>query len=159
MRMAALVMLAALGSHACAELGYRDRVLHRVPSPVDRGLIAVCQEIPEFDGPSYDIRLERTDGTVVRHLARLGDGDPCHEMARAADGRTLAVLSSQDTPRLARRLRFVFSGEIECEVCAHQFGRGIDWRVCTVPPESHRLRLDSSLRVGAHRSTIHRPGG
>jgi hypothetical protein len=191
MRIAALVMLAAIGSQGCADLGYRDRVLHRVSSPVDSTLIAVCQEIPEFDGPGYDIRLERPDGTVVRRLYRIGDGDPCHEMIWAADGRTLAVLSShvaraivvdvsqarshpdgkswswtrsvslagQDTPRLARRLRFVSSGEIEYEVCAHTFGRGIDWRVCTAPPESHRLRLDFGLRIGAHRSTIHRPGG
>lgn len=94
MRTAALVILAALGSQGCAELGYSDRVLHRVPSPADAALIAVCQEIPAFDGPDFDIRLERPDTTVVRRLYRIGDGDPCHEMAWSADGRTLAVVSS-----------------------------------------------------------------
>jgi hypothetical protein len=173
MRTAALVILAAVGSQGCAELGYSDRVLHRVPSPADSTLVAVCQEIPELDGPSYDIRLERPDETVVRRLYRIGDGDPCHELAWASDGRTLAVLSShvaraivvdvaealsqpepkhwswtrsvsltrQDGKQLARRLRFVAPGEIEYEVCAHELGRGIDWRVCTGPAEARRLRL------------------
>lgn len=173
MRTAVLVILAAMGSQGCADLGYRDRVLHRVPSPADRALIAVCQEIPEFDGPRYDIRLERPDSTVVRRLGASGDGDPCHEMAWSADGRTLAVVSShvarakvidvaralsqpemknwawtrsvsltgQDGPQLARHLRFVAQGEIEYQVCAHQFGKGIDWRVCTAPAETRRLRL------------------
>ena len=173
MRRAALVLLAAVVSQGCARLGYSDRVLHRVPSPADAALIAVCQEIPEFDGPGHDVRLERPDGTVVRPLYRIGDGDPCHEMAWATDGRTLAVLSShvaraivvdvaralgqpgtahgpwtrsvslasQDGRQLARRLRFVAPAEIEYEVCAHQFGKGIDWRVCTAPAETRRLRL------------------
>jgi hypothetical protein len=178
MRTAALVILAAIGSQGCADLGYRDRVLHRVPSPADRTLIAVCQEIPEFDGPSFDIRLERPDSTVVRRLGVSGDGDPCHEMAWSADGRTLAVVSShvarasvidvaralshpeakpwawtrsvsltdQDRPRLARRLRFVAPAEVEYEVCVYEFGRGIDWRVCTAPAETRRLRLPSPPR-------------
>jgi hypothetical protein len=172
MRRAAFVILAAVGSQGCAELGYRDRVLHRIPSPSDSALIAVCQEIPEFDGPGYDVRLERPDGTVVRRLYRSGDGDPCHEVAWAADGRTLAVVSSHvaraivvdvaaalsqpetrtahrssvslaggEGQQLARRLRFVAPGEIEYEVCAHQFGKDIDWRVCTAPAETRRLRL------------------
>jgi hypothetical protein len=173
MRTAVLVILAALGSQACAELGYRDRVLHRVPSPTDSTLVAVCQEIPELDGPSYDIRLERSDSTVVRRLGVSGDGDPCHEMAWSADGRTLAIVSSHvararvidvaralsepemkhwswtrsvsltghDRPMLARHLRFVAPGEIEYQVCAHQFGKGIDWRICTTPAETRRLRL------------------
>ena len=178
MRAPVLVILAAVASQGCGELGYRDRVLHRVPSPADATLIAVCQEIPEFDGPGHDIRLERVDGTVVRRLYRIGDGDPCHELAWAADGRTLAVVSShvaramvvdvaralsqpetksgswtrsvsltgQDRPRLARHVRFVAAGEIEYEVCAHEFGKGVDWRVCTAPAETRRLQLPGVRR-------------
>jgi hypothetical protein len=173
MRPAALAVLAMIGSQGCAEWGYRDRVLHRVPSPADATLVAVCQEIPAFDGPDHDIRLERPDRTVIRRLYTIGDGDPCHEMAWSADGRTLAVVSShvaravvvdvaralsqRDTPswsltrsvsltaqdgrQLARHLRFVAPEEVEYQVCAHRFGRGIDWRVCTAPPETRRLRL------------------
>jgi len=94
MRTVPLVILVSVFSQGCAELGYSDRVLHRIPSPADRTLIAVCQEIPELDGLSYDIRLERSDATAVRRLYTIGDGDPCHEMAWSADGRRLAVLSS-----------------------------------------------------------------
>jgi hypothetical protein len=86
---------------ACAEFGFTDRVLWRVPSP-DGRLVAVCQEVPEFDGPSYDVRLERADRTLLRALYRIGDGDPCSEMAWSPDGRTLAVLSGH-----VARVRFV----------------------------------------------------
>jgi hypothetical protein len=174
MRSAALVILAACGSQGCAELGYSDRVLHRVASPADTALIAVCQEVPAFDGPGYDIRLERPDKTVVRRLYASGDGDPCHEIAWSADGRTLAVVSShvaraaivdvagalsrpdtatassswrsvslasQDGKQLARRVRFVAPGELQYEVCTHEFGRGVDWRVCAAPAAIRRLRL------------------
>jgi hypothetical protein len=44
--------------------------------------------------PGYDLRLERSDGTVRRRLYRIGDGDPCHEVVWSGDGATLAVLSS-----------------------------------------------------------------
>lgn len=81
-----------VASSGCAELGYSNRVLHRVPSP-DGRVLGVCQEIPMFDGPSKDIRLEKPDGTVIRKLYQLGDGDGCDEMAWSPDGRTLAVLS------------------------------------------------------------------
>jgi hypothetical protein len=88
-----LMTVAALTASAgCRDLGFTNRVLWRLPAP-DGKAFAVCQEIPEFDGPSFDIRLERTDGSVVRRLARLGDADPCTEMAWSADGRALAVLS------------------------------------------------------------------
>ena len=90
-----------IGTIGCAELGFRNRVLWRVPSP-DGTLIAVCQEIPEFDGPGHDIRLEQPDGTIVKKLYRIGDGDPCSEMAWAPDGRTLAILSGH-----VARVRFV----------------------------------------------------
>ena len=91
----------AIATIACARLGYSDRVLWRVPSP-DGRMIAVCQEIPEFDGPGYDIRLERPDGTLITKLYQIGDGDPCSEMAWSPDGRTIAVLSGH-----VARLRFV----------------------------------------------------
>jgi hypothetical protein len=100
-RRAGGLLCAALAASACARFGYSDRVLLRVPSP-DGRLIAVCQEIPEFDGPGYDIRVERGDGALVRRLYRIGDGDPCSEIAWSPDGRTLVVLSSH-----VARLRFV----------------------------------------------------
>ena len=84
--------LIALGS-ACASLGYTSRVLHHVPSP-DGQLVAVCQEIPILDGPDFEVRLERADGTRVRHLYRIGDGDPCHEIVWSPDGAAIAVVSS-----------------------------------------------------------------
>ncbi len=81
-----------MGMVGCAALGYTDRVLWRLPSP-DGTLLAVCQEIPEFDGPSYSVRLERPDGRLITHLYRNGDGDPCSEIAWSPDSRLLAVLS------------------------------------------------------------------
>ena len=95
------VVALALTFTACARFGYTNRVLHRVPSP-DARLVAVCQEIPELDGPGYDIRLEQPDGSLVMHLYRIGDGDPCHEVAWSPDGRLLAVLSGH-----VARIRFV----------------------------------------------------
>jgi hypothetical protein len=85
--------MVALSAAGCAAVGYTDRVLWRLPSP-DGTLIAVCQEIPAFDGPGYDIRLEHPDGGLVRQLYHVGDGDPCSELAWSFDGRTLAILSS-----------------------------------------------------------------
>jgi hypothetical protein len=96
-----LVLGFAVLTAACAELGYSNRVLWRLPSP-DGTLLAVCQEIPEFDGPSFDLRLEKPDGTVVKKLYQIGDGDPCSEIAWSPDGRTLAVLSGH-----VARIRFV----------------------------------------------------
>jgi len=89
----ALVILLVTTLPACSALGYRDRVLLRQPSP-DGELVAVCQEVPVFDGPTYDVRLERPDGQLVRPLSRLGDADPCDEIAWAPDGRLLGVLTS-----------------------------------------------------------------
>jgi hypothetical protein len=88
-----LLICAACALPACERFGYSNRVLLRVTSP-DGRLVAVCQEIPELDGPSYDIRVERPDGTRIRQLLRGGDGDPCSELAWSPDGRLLAVLST-----------------------------------------------------------------
>jgi hypothetical protein len=87
---AGLLVTAGAG---CAQVGYTDRVLHRVPSP-DGQLTAVCQEVPVFDGPEFEVRLERPDGTVVRTLHSMGDAGGCEEIVWSADGRTLAVLTA-----------------------------------------------------------------
>lgn len=85
-------VIAATATTGCRELGFTNRVLWRLAAP-DGKTFAVCQEIPEFDGPSYDIRLETPDGAMVRRLYRIGDGDPCTEVAWSPDGQALAVLS------------------------------------------------------------------
>jgi hypothetical protein len=97
------VIAAALtiGTMACAKLGYTDRVRWRLPSP-DGKWLAVCQEVPEFDGPSYAVRLQRPDGTVIGQIYQNGDGDPCSEMAWSPDSRTLAILSGH-----VARVRFI----------------------------------------------------
>ena len=77
----------------CARFGYSDRVLQRVPSP-DGTVVAVCQEVPVFDGPEKDVRLEHPDGTVIRKLYYLGDASGCDEMIWSQDGQTLAILTS-----------------------------------------------------------------
>ena len=84
------ILLASIG---CAKFGYTDRVLHRVQSP-DGLTIAVCQEVPMFDGPEFDVRVERRDGTRIRELFHMGDGGGCDELIWSSDGRTLAVLTS-----------------------------------------------------------------
>jgi len=91
----------ALTATACAKFGYTDRVLHRVPSP-DGQLFAVCQAIPEVDGPGDDVCLERADGSLVARLYQIGDGDPCHEVVWSPDGRLVAVFSAH-----VARIRFV----------------------------------------------------
>ena len=70
-----------------------DRVLHRVASP-DGRVVAVCQEIPVFDGPVFEVRLDRPDGTRLRELRQMGDGGGCDELRWSDDGRTLAVLTA-----------------------------------------------------------------
>jgi hypothetical protein len=93
--------LAVFSAGGCRALGFTDRVLWRVPSP-DGSVVAVCQEIPGFDGPGFDVRLERPDGSLLQRLYTIGDGDPCSEIAWSSDGRTLAVLSGH-----VARVRFV----------------------------------------------------
>jgi hypothetical protein len=94
-------LVAVTLTSGCHELGFTNRVLWRLQAP-DGKTFAVCQEIPEFDGPSFDIRLENADGSVVRRLYRIGDGDPCTEIAWSPDGQALAVLSGH-----VARVRFV----------------------------------------------------
>ena len=88
--LAGLFLAASVG---CARFGYTDRVRQRVPSP-DGKLVAVCQEVPVFDGPEFDVRLERPEGGTVRALYRMGDAGGCDELIWSGDGSTLAVLTS-----------------------------------------------------------------
>ena len=89
---ALVAVIAVMATSGCRELGFTNRVLWRLAEPGGK-TFAVCQEIPQFDGPSFDIRLEAADGALVRRLYRIGDGDPCTEMAWSPDGHALAVLS------------------------------------------------------------------
>lgn len=91
-RLLCAALIAGTATSGCRELGFTNRVLWRLPAP-DGKSFAVCQEIPEFDGPSFDIRLEDAQGAAGRRLYRIGDGDPCTEMAWSPDGQALAVLS------------------------------------------------------------------
>lgn len=86
---AVVVTGALLTAPGCRALGYSADVLQRVPSP-DSRYVAVCQEVPAFDGPNYDIRLERPDGTKIRSVHSGGDAMRCAELAWAPDSRTLA---------------------------------------------------------------------
>ena len=95
------VSIAAAAGSGCAELGYTDRILWRLPSP-DGRVVAVCQETPELDGPGYDVRLESPDGSRVAQLYHIGDGDPCSELAWSPDSRVLAVMSAH-----VARIQFV----------------------------------------------------
>lgn len=88
-----MMSITAAAASGCSELGYTDRILWRLPSP-DGRVVAVCQEIPAFDGPGYDLRLESTEGLQIAQLYRIGDGDPCSELAWSPDSRVLAVLSA-----------------------------------------------------------------
>src|SRR4029453_8169561 len=86
-------VVAVVTTTGCARLEYSSRVLHRVPSP-DGQLVAICQEVPVFDGPEFDVRLERPDGRVVRRLLHRGDGGGGRETPGPAEGPSLAVLPS-----------------------------------------------------------------
>src|SRR6187402_216648 len=98
MRSAYFVVAVALSgllivSAGCARFGYTNRVLHRVPSPNGQ-VVAICQEVPVFDGPEFDVRLERADRSLIRQLFHMGDGGGCGEVVWSWDSRTLAVLTS-----------------------------------------------------------------
>jgi hypothetical protein len=82
-----------IASAGCAKFGYSDRVLHRVPSP-DGQVVAVCQEVPILDGPEFDIRLERPDGSLIRKLFHMGDAGGCAEVVWSQNSRMLAVLTA-----------------------------------------------------------------
>jgi len=127
-------VLIALATAACAELGFTNRVVWRLPSP-DGQLFAVCQEVPVFDGPAHNIRLERPDGTRVRVLYDIGDGDPCSEMAWSPDGRAIAVLSGH-----VARIRIV---DVAWAL-AHPDSRTNhwSWRVIDLGSDVNRLRAD-----------------
>jgi hypothetical protein len=137
---AGVVSVTLSGSSGCGRLGYTNRVLWRVPSP-DGSMLAVCQEMPEFDGPGYDVRLEQPDGTIRRRLYQIGDGDPCTEMAWSPDGRTLAVLSGH-----VARVRFVDVARAlnDAAPTAHWSWPQVDLST------AHQPRLGKNLRfVGA----------
>jgi hypothetical protein len=96
MRSIQLVMLmlsTLVSSHACRAAGFSDDVLWRVSSP-DGQMVAVCQEVPEFDGPGFAVRLERPDGSPLKRLYEIGDADGCSEVVWSPDSRTLAVLTA-----------------------------------------------------------------
>ena len=96
-----LMGLTLISAHACSSLGFSDEVLWRVESP-DGQMVAVCQEIPELDGPGFAVRLERPDGSLLKRLYEIGDADGCSEVVWAPDSRTLAVLTAH-----VARVRFV----------------------------------------------------
>jgi hypothetical protein len=97
--LAAGVVLILVG--VTVSLGLTASTVLRVPSPDGRH-VAVCRAIPVLDGPDYEVRLERSDGTVVIPLYRVGDGEPCVEVIWADDSSTLAVLTGH-----VARIRFV----------------------------------------------------
>jgi hypothetical protein len=101
LRVAVAALALAVAATACAKFGYTDRILLRVASPDGRA-IAVCQEVPEFDGPGFAVRLERPEGRIIRRLYEVGDGDGCSEITWSRDGRSLAVLTAH-----VARIRFV----------------------------------------------------
>lgn len=130
-----LVLAVATG---CAAPGCSNRVLWRVTSPNGQ-FVAACQEVPAFDGPGYDVRLERPDGGLIRQLYEIGDGDPCTEVVWSPDGRTLAVLSGHTA-----RVRFVDVGWVldHPEVqTAHWSWRQVDFSTERVRVEGSDLRF------------------
>ena len=131
-------LLALVAACGCDSLGYSDHVLVRAPSP-DGTMVAVCQEIPVFDGPDYDIRLERPDGTKLRGLYQIGDGDPCSEVVWSPDGRLVGVLSSH-----VRRIRIVdVAWALEH---AETQTRYWSWREINIEPEAQGRSLATGLQ-------------
>ena len=132
-----IALITVMVAAGCRELGFTNRVLWRVPAP-DGKSVAVCQEIPGFDGPGFDIRLEEAPGTVVRRLYQSGDGDPCSEMAWSPDGQTLAVLSNH-----VARVRVVNVSQVRKrapEDTTRYFWPQFDFST------EHQLRLGKDLR-------------
>ncbi len=90
--LSAAIVISILAVEGCAQLGLRNRVLHRVASP-DGTMVAVCQELPRLDGPDYAIRLEHPNGRAIRHLYEIGKSYACSEIAWSSDGKTIGILS------------------------------------------------------------------
>jgi hypothetical protein len=132
-------MIAVTATSGCRELGYTSRVLWRLPAP-DGKSFAVCQEIPGFDGPGFDIRLEDAHGAVVRRLYQIGDGDPCSEMAWSPDGERLAVLSGH-----VARIRVVDVAQARTRPAEDTSSHYWHWPQFSFSTE-HQLRLGKDLR-------------
>jgi hypothetical protein len=130
-------VVAVVTATGCARLGYSSRVLHRVPSP-DGQLVAVCQEVPVFDGPEFDVRLERLDGRMVRRLFHMGDSGGCSEMTWSADGTSLAVLTSHVANLAVVDVRWAIAHAAERN--HHWFVRGFGFS------GEHRFVQATSLR-------------
>ncbi len=141
-RISILVLSVAL-SH-CAAFGFSNRVLWRVPSP-DQQLMAVCQEIPELDGPSYNVRLEQPNGALVRQLYDIGDGDPCSEVVWSPDGRKLVVMSGH-----VARIRIVdvqWALSHPAEATGHWSWRMVDLSTAQRHLQSAQLRFVSPTAI------------
>ena len=138
-RLLCAALIAGAATSGCRELGFTNRVLWRLPAP-DGKSFAVCQEIPEFDGPSFDIRLERPDRSVMRRLYRIGDGDPCTEMAWSPDGERLAVLSGH-----VARIRVVDVAQARQRPAEDTSSQYWHWPQFNFSTE-HQLRLGKDLR-------------
>jgi len=94
----------------------------------------VCQEVPVVDGPDFDVRLERPDGSLVRHLFTSGDGDPCSEVVWSPDGRILAVLTGH-----VARVKFV---DVSWAV-AHPGAQVAHWSLREVSFSTDQVRLQA----------------
>jgi hypothetical protein len=124
-----------------AAWGCHAQVAIRAASP-DGQFVAVCRALPTFDGPDYEVRLERPNGAVVAELYEIGDGDPCDEVGWAPDGSVLAVLTGH-----VARVRFVDIAWALAhpEVATHNWS----WRQVDLSTADHR-RIGRHLRfVGA----------
>ena len=167
---ATLLCVATLTS-GCRQFGFSDRVLWRVEAPGGH-LVAVCREVPEFDGPSYSLWLETPDGEHVGQAKSFGDADPCNEIVWSPDGRVLAVLvghvarvhfasvdagetrsglggwqqvtlSTEARLHRARALRFVEPRAVELSVCASEPRAG-----CLAPESAIRFDVPTSKDAG-----------
>jgi hypothetical protein len=94
-RFVALACLPLVAASGCGQLGYTARILWEVPSP-DGQLLAVCQEVPFFDGPGHELRLEDGAGRVIRSFFGYSDADPCDELVWSANGGRLAMVTRHD---------------------------------------------------------------
>ena len=137
-------MVAVVAAAACGRLGFSSRVLHRVASP-DGRVVAVCQEVPVFDGPEFDVRLERPDGRLVRRLIHMGDGGGCSELAWSADGNSLAVLTGHVSDITVIDVRWALAHPDEQN--RHWFARGFSFSREREFVQATSLRFISALEV------------